>query len=68
MAKYVVNAAVEDFANGEVVEIKPELFADLIEAKFLTPIDDFGNRLDENGDMLVLHSTTEEQRRAREAE
>ena len=67
MPKYVVNAAVDDFARDEVVEIDPALFQDLIAAKFLSPIDDWGNRLTDGGEMLVLSSTTEEQRRAREA-
>ena len=66
MPKYIVNAAVENFATGEVVEIDPRLFEDLIAGKFLSPIDDFGNRLNEDGEILVLSSTTEEQRRENE--
>lgn len=61
MGKYIVNATVGEFAQGEVVELNPALFADLIEGKYLVPIDDDGNRLDENGDILVLHSTQYEQ-------
>jgi hypothetical protein len=66
--KYVVNAATDDMAVGEIVEIDPRLFADYIEAKVLSPIDDYGNRLTEDGEILILSSTTEEQRRARERE
>lgn len=66
MAKYVVNASVDEFALGEVVEINPALFADLIAGNFLSPIDDWGNRLTPDGEQLVLSSTTEQQRRERE--
>jgi hypothetical protein len=69
MGKYVVNATVDEFRIGEVVEINPALFADLIEAKYLSPIDERGNRLVEpDGEVLVLHSTEYEQRMAAQAQ
>lgn len=59
--KYVVNAGVGEFISGEVVELNPALFADLIEGKYLSPIDDHGTRLNADGEPLVLHSTQYEQ-------
>jgi hypothetical protein len=69
MGKYVVNATVDEFRIGEVVEINPALFADLIEAKYLSPIDERGNRLVEpDGEILVLHSTEHERMAAQSIE
>ena len=42
---YVVNAAVDNLVTGEIIDIDPRLFADYIEAEFISPVDAEGNRL-----------------------
>lgn len=66
--KYVVNATSGEFNIGEVVDIDPRLFVDEIDAQVLSPIDDEGNRLTPDGEILILGSTTEEQRREAEVQ
>lgn len=45
MALYIVNAAVDNLATGEVIDIDPALWQDFIEAQYLSPIDEEGNRI-----------------------
>lgn len=45
MAKYIVNTTVGDMTYGEIVDLDPSLFADYIEAQWISPIDDHGNRI-----------------------
>lgn len=45
MGLYVVNGNVDEFRQGEVVDIEPELWQSYIDAGWLQPVDEDGNRI-----------------------
>jgi hypothetical protein len=45
VALYVCNTSFGDYAEGEIVTAEAPLVSDWIEAKFLSPVDEDGNRL-----------------------
>lgn len=45
MQKYVANLSFEEYETGEVLESDPEMVADWVEAGWISPIDDRGDRI-----------------------
>lgn len=51
LMRCIVNMSVAEFASGEVVDVDPVLFADMLESNVLSPIDEHGNRIGTNAVM-----------------